>query len=245
MIYVLSDIHGQKRRFNSIMKQIDLQPEDTLYVLGDVIDRNPDGIRILRQIMAMPNAKMLLGNHELMMLQALYYPAPDVDKWSRHCYLERKQTIWYNNGGHVTHSYLKHIRKTLRQEIFEFLDSLPLNYEITVNDQSFILVHAAPASLYKVTDFKYDNEQDFAVWKRYECFPPIEGKTVICGHTPTHHFTGESPMSIFQSNGWIDIDCGCMLPEDGDPWYGIRGRLSCLRLDDMKVFYSEEKTDDQ
>lgn len=45
MIYVMSDIHGQKRRFDSIMKQIKLQPEDTLYVLGDVIDRNPDGIK--------------------------------------------------------------------------------------------------------------------------------------------------------------------------------------------------------
>lgn len=42
MIYVMSDIHGQKRRFDSVMKQINLQPEDTLYVLGDVIDRNPD-----------------------------------------------------------------------------------------------------------------------------------------------------------------------------------------------------------
>ena len=65
MIYVMSDIHGQKRRFDSVMKQINLQPEDTLYVLGDVIDRNPDGIKLLRQIMAMPNVKMLLGNHEL------------------------------------------------------------------------------------------------------------------------------------------------------------------------------------
>lgn len=74
MIYVMSDIHGQKRRFDSVMKQINLQPEDTLYVLGDVIDRNPDGIKILRQIMAMSNAKMLLGNHELMMMNALYYP---------------------------------------------------------------------------------------------------------------------------------------------------------------------------
>jgi serine/threonine protein phosphatase 1 len=46
MIYVMSDIHGQKRRFDSVMKQINLQPEDTLYVLGDVIDRNPDGIKI-------------------------------------------------------------------------------------------------------------------------------------------------------------------------------------------------------
>lgn len=44
MIYVMSDIHGQKRRFDSVMKQINLQPDDTLYILGDVIDRNPDGI---------------------------------------------------------------------------------------------------------------------------------------------------------------------------------------------------------
>ena len=80
MIYVMSDIHGQKRRFDSVMKQIKLQPDDTLYILGDVIDRNPDGIKILRQIMAMPNAKMLLGNHELMMMNALYYPPPEAHK---------------------------------------------------------------------------------------------------------------------------------------------------------------------
>ena len=71
LIYVMSDIHGNERRFNSIMKQIDLRPEDTLYVLGDVVDRHPGGIRILRRIMAMPNAKMILGNHEYMMLRAL------------------------------------------------------------------------------------------------------------------------------------------------------------------------------
>ena len=53
MIYVLSDIHGNAARFNSIMEQINLQPEDTLYVLGDVIDRYPNGIRILRKLMKM------------------------------------------------------------------------------------------------------------------------------------------------------------------------------------------------
>ena len=53
MTYVLSDIHGNMANFKSILKQIDLQPEDTLYVLGDVIDRYPDGIRIIRMIMSM------------------------------------------------------------------------------------------------------------------------------------------------------------------------------------------------
>ena len=47
MIYVMSDIHGNMSNFKSVLKQIDLQPEDTLYILGDVVDRYPDGIRIL------------------------------------------------------------------------------------------------------------------------------------------------------------------------------------------------------
>ena len=44
------------------MDQINLQQDDTLYVLGDVADRFPDGIAILRELMGMPNVKMLLGN---------------------------------------------------------------------------------------------------------------------------------------------------------------------------------------
>ena len=48
MIYVLSDIHRNLRRFNSIMEQINLKQSDALYILGDVIDRYPDGIKILQ-----------------------------------------------------------------------------------------------------------------------------------------------------------------------------------------------------
>ena len=155
MIYVMSDIHGQKRRFDSVMKQINLQPEDTLYVLGDVIDRNPDGIKILRQIMAMSNAKMLLGNHELMMMNALYYPPPEDEEWPEY-YYERKQSLWYRNGGQITHNYLKHIRKTTRQEIFEYLEKLPINIELTLNNRKFILTHAAPAELYETYGRKYE-----------------------------------------------------------------------------------------
>ena len=36
MIYVMSDIHGNARRFVSVMRRIDLQSQDTLDILGDV-----------------------------------------------------------------------------------------------------------------------------------------------------------------------------------------------------------------
>ena len=87
---------------------------------------------------------------------------------------------------------------------------------------------------------KYECERDFAVWMRFESFPVLENRTVIFGHTPTIRFHYDNPMAIWDAKSWIGIDCGCMLPEKGDPWSGALGRLSCLRLDDMRVFYSEE-----
>lgn len=239
MIYVMSDIHGNAARFNSVMEQIDLQSEDTLYVLGDVIDRYPDGIRILRSLMRMPNVKMLLGNHEYMMLNALVR----VDKENpEHSYPLR---LWYQNGGGVTHEYIKHIRKSVRQEIFDYLDTLPLNIDIEVNGKAYLLVHGAPVAMYPEYNMRhYDDQEMFAVWYRLRySSPEIEGKTIIFGHTPTFEYQNNNPLEIWRSpkGGKIGIDCGCSFPDPlSQGQHPVCGRLACLRLDDMKVFYSEE-----
>ena len=51
MIYVMSDIHGCVARYQSVLRQIKLKKTDHLYILGDVIDRSPGGIGILRETM--------------------------------------------------------------------------------------------------------------------------------------------------------------------------------------------------
>lgn len=228
MIYVLSDIHGNERRFCSILRQISLREEDTLYVLGDVIDRYPGGIRILRKIMAMPNAKMLLGNHEYMMLRALGFPRDDNRDDGG------AMAHWYRNGGKVTHDYFKHLRKSLRREIIEYLLSVAVNVDITVKGKNYKLVHAAPVERYDL-DPRYKNPVYYAIWKRYQGdYIPCEDYTMVFGHTPTKYFQDNAPMEIWYADGMIGIDCGSGYPEDGF------GRLACLRLDDGKVFYSEE-----
>lgn len=230
MIYVLSDIHGNLRRFNAMLRQIQLQPEDTLYILGDVIDRHGDGIPILRKIMAMPNVKMILGNHEYMMLRALeqpYDPGEVCDPLS--C-----TYLWYRNGGQVTHSHFKHIRKQLRSEIIAYLRSLPLNIDITVNNRPFKLIHGGPLEWYEAYTVRYRTPTYFAVWKRLEHTDPHpKSCTMIFGHTTTHHYQPGSPMTIYYGGNLIGIDCGSGYPDD-DPM----GRLACLRLDDMKEFYA-------
>ena len=230
MIYILSDIHGNEKRFASVLKQIALRPEDTLYVLGDVIDRYPGGIRILRQIMAMPNAKMLLGNHEYMMLRALGEPADDNADDGR------AQTHWYRNGGGVTHLHWKCIRKSLRREILDYLHSLPLRYDVEVNGNTYLLVHGAPAENFDGAP-PYINPTHYAVWKRLEAGEWTGKATLIFGHTPTRHYQENCPMEIWRGENCIGIDCGCGYPESGPN--SAFGRLACLRLDDGAVFYSE------
>ncbi|MBQ8904855.1 MAG: metallophosphoesterase [Ruminococcus sp.] len=233
MIYVMSDIHGNLKRFNRIMDLIDLHPADTLYILGDVIDRYPDGITILQRIMKAPNMKMLLGNHEYMMLESLgiyqnnaHLSAKDI--------LQRLNELkcWYKNGGKVTHNHLKRISAEEQREIFEYLKALPLNIHIEVNGKQYILVHADIEENFDEYVSEYDTPVMHAVWSRESESAPIpEGKTMIFGHTPTIHFQDACPLQIWQQSDRIGIDCGC--------GYEI-GRLACLRLDDMKVFYSDE-----
>lgn len=49
MIYVMSDIHGHQEAFDDILSQIQLSDHDHLYILGDVIDRGPDGIELCKE----------------------------------------------------------------------------------------------------------------------------------------------------------------------------------------------------
>ena len=232
--YILSDIHGNERRFNSILAQIGLEPEDTLYILGDVIDRHPSGIRILRRIMAMPNAKMLLGNHEYMMLRALGQPYDDnIDTGTALAH-------WYRNGGKVTHDHLKRLRKTLRQEIMDYVRSLPLEMNLELNGKQWKLVHGGPVECFD-HDPRYFGPAHYAVWKRWdlnEAWP--ESCNMIFGHTPTRYYRDIAPMEIWHHTSHIGIDCGSGYPEDPREELCKYGRLACLRLDDEKVFYSEE-----
>ena len=240
MIYVLSDIHGNERRFASVMNQIDLQPEDTLYVLGDVIDRHPSGIRILRKLMAMPNAKMLLGNHEYMMLRALGYPYDSREEINE-TIREDALKLWYRNGGKVTHDYLKHLRKTVRSQIVEYLRSLPLNIDISVGGKAYKLAHSAPVEEY-INYRGHPDSTHFAVWKRWRRYDTFSGAyTLIFGHTPTMYYQNSVPMEIWTGDRCMGIDCGCGFSEDKNDPDSKYGRLACLRVDDGKVFYSEEK----
>ncbi len=71
--YLLSDVHGQYNAYKKILDKIHFSENDFLYVLGDAIDRGPEGIRLIQDIMNRENVELLLGNHECMLLNAMEY----------------------------------------------------------------------------------------------------------------------------------------------------------------------------
>lgn len=220
MVYVVSDIHGNMSRWCSIKRQIQLQPEDRLYILGDVIDRYPDGIRILREIMRTPNMMMLKGNHEYMM-QKYFESGGD----------SHSERLWYHNGGYCTHHAFKYCRNELKKELLDFIASLPLNIDIEVGGKSYLLVHGAPLETQSLFSREYASPEEFTVWHRLRPSDMLYlDKILIYGHTPVFCYDGPLPAEVMFRSDKIDIDCG-----SGYEY----GRLACLRLDDMTLFYSD------
>ena len=68
MTYVMSDLHGCYDKYAWMLEKIGFGDGDTLYILGDVIDRGPDGIRILLDMMGRKNVIPIIGNHESLAL---------------------------------------------------------------------------------------------------------------------------------------------------------------------------------
>ena len=104
MIYCISDIHGELDKYKAMLELINLTDEDTLYVIGDVIDRKPHGVDILLDIMSRPNVKMIMGNHEKMMLESEFIFSEITDESIAELSGEKLSAYsdWMANGGAVT-----------------------------------------------------------------------------------------------------------------------------------------------
>lgn len=54
MVYAVSDIHGCYDKYIDLLNKINFSPDDTLYVLGDVIDHGPGGFKIMLDMAQRP-----------------------------------------------------------------------------------------------------------------------------------------------------------------------------------------------
>ena len=69
-LYLIGDVQGCDEALARLLTHVDFSPSrDTLYLLGDLVNRGPDNVGVLRRLMAYgSSAQCLLGNHDLHLL---------------------------------------------------------------------------------------------------------------------------------------------------------------------------------
>ena len=69
-LYCIGDLQGCNAALQALLEKIDFSPSrDTVYLLGDLVNRGPDSLGTLRCLAALgDSAQCLLGNHDLHLL---------------------------------------------------------------------------------------------------------------------------------------------------------------------------------
>jgi serine/threonine protein phosphatase 1 len=222
--FIIGDIHGCSKTFRKLItKNIHLNKEDTLYLLGDYIDRGPDSKGVIDFIMELQENNYrvfpIMGNHEYLMLKS----------WDNPLYFE----LWNRNGSEQTlasfgippdkvrtYLYVNRVPKTY----IGFIKMLPLYIET----EDFFFVHAGISS--ENGDPLEDVES--LLWTREEEHNDeiLGSRILIHGHTPV-------PLEIIKSRvrerdrvKVINLDGGCVVKFRPD-----LGNLVGLDLDTFEL----------
>lgn len=169
-IYAIGDIHGCITALKTIFNQGFIKSDDTVVFLGDYVDRGINSKAVIYWLIEHQknfNFEFILGNHEIMMLNA---------RESQEKFLE-----WRKYGGAETlasyqiEEYSNWINKVDNSH-WEFLEACR---EYLVID-NFIFVHAGLDANKSLED----QTQSDLCWKKHEIPTAYNStNTVICGHT--------------------------------------------------------------
>lgn len=224
MEYCISDIHGHYELFCRLMDKIKFSGGDRLYVLGDVIDKGPDSVKLLRTLLSMRGAECIAGNHEYDFLK-YYRGLLRVDTDPDEVYA--KLRAYFPDG------------RLLDSETVDALDLMPFYIET----DKFIGVHAglplrqdgtlAPIEEATCEQLVYDRR-----FKEPGVLPK-NGKCVVFGHTPVRYITGRDEVLPYPRDGGIgtirSVSDLCKLHIDtGVPQSGV---LGCFAVGTCRCYY--------
>src|SRR5687767_16013829 len=127
--WVIADVHGCFATLQALVeKRLQPSPGDTLYFLGDYIDRGPSSKEVIDYIRQLQGTRLhivaLMGNHEESMIQSILEARTQKKKWLgifNTTYHTRN--AWYNFGGEETmRSFGVTDPISIPEEYFEWLN---------------------------------------------------------------------------------------------------------------------------
>lgn len=255
-IWAFSDIHGQGKLFDKILKFCFAQdPESHIIYLGDACDRGPDGYRIMKTLLNHPQVGYLKGNHEDMFCKAareikqkLNFESFDkeyIKNVLKTCDYKcvAIQDSLYNEGLRTLTDW---IVDGMPLDIVEQLENLPLTFSYGNLDFCHAagiyktFQEAADAEYYGRKPYKYTELS--LLWSRSAIDTAWQdNRIVIYGHTPTIYFSDCTnwkkpenwmPAPILYNNK-LNMDTGAIFTH----------RAFVLNILTMKAYGFEEKDD--
>lgn len=207
-IFAIGDIHGCINTFQKLVDEIRLKKADTIYCIGDYIDRGPDSKGVIDLILDLRKkgfrVRTLRGNHEQMMLDAADNRTDFMD--------------WYINGGDTTlESFGVTSFRDFTPEYKDFFKRTRLYFQ----NGPFIFVHAGlnfgPDDLFE--------DRDAMLWIRNFSVDKkkLGDRIIIHGHTPRPLEEIVNP----ERDDVYNLDAGCVYKDR--PGHGY---LAALNLTD-------------
>jgi serine/threonine protein phosphatase 1 len=256
--YAISDVHGHFSTYRKLLEKLKFSDEDFLYVVGDVIDRGRDGIKIIQDIMSHPNMELILGNHEYMMIEAIDFLRKNENEGKmQKSDLGEAFTpvdLWFHpaNGGKTTYNAFLKLEREEQDRILEYMKGLKLIKRVHIGDKDYHISHSYSVG-YKFGEELYYNDAlidaESVVWDSLvDDRPPIDmlehdwfaypDDTYIVGHVFTQRLgcmddKGRGMICKIKRRGGIDVvdvDCGMALNSKSS-------RLGCYCLDTGKEIY--------
>lgn len=231
MIYVMSDLHGEYEKYRKMLDAIGFSEEDSLYVLGDALDRGPEPVRLIQDLAARENVCFLRGNHEAMASFVLRKLNVEITEENAENHIDRTlmRAIleWQADGGDVTMRQFRRLDAGEKADLLDYIDEAPLYEAVDVGGKTFILVHAGLGNFRPGRRLRDYTEEELTMMRPdydrdYFGDPSV---FIVSGHTPTLAVTGKAEIHRAKNN--LLIDCGA----------AFGGRLACLCLDTMEEFY--------
>ena len=202
-------------------------------MLGDVVDRGPEPIKVLQDMMKRPNVIFILGNHDFIMYMLMKKLSVEIteENYDKHLTSELllDYNLWLQDGGQVTAEQFRELRYAEKMAVLDYIEGASV-YEVIENDgKEYRLVHAG------LSNFSKDKNLG-----EYELYELLEGRAdytrryysdenifLVTGHTPTVYIDGWRKPEVYRKNGHIALDCACV----------AGGKLAAFCVETEEVIY--------
>lgn len=224
--FAISDIHGCRKSFLALLDKIALSKADTLYLLGDYVDRGPDSKGVLDAIFDLLKdgytVRCLRGNHEAILLRSLY-DLTGLDNWLQ------------TDGKKTLDSFAVEATHQIPESYLEFLREM----DYFIETDGYILVHAGLN--FKLFD-PLEDQRDLLVirhWYGDIRYDWLGERIILHGHTPLARMDIEQQLNELAENQYLDLDGGCVYAGSERPERAGQGVLCAFDMTDRRLYFQE------